>query len=361
LVDNGPQLLEKAVAEYRSNPAEFEAFIAKVRTEASKPLAEGEALPAAMAPHAAASAPVEDISAQICLEMTLLRANPPAYAQHLQAHLENYTSDDVYKASGGTLIKTKEGKAAVQEVIDELRGTDPLPEVQADAFLFKAARDHAADLATEGFLGHTGSDGSSTKVRIERHCQWTGTIGENIDYGNTDARDIVMHLLIDDGVPSRGHRKNLLNSGFLVAGAALGAHTTYRHACVVKLAGGTKVWWTVHDTLAYSPPPRCFLCALTPPHPHHPHFLSPKSFDDICRDDVNITVGSYEEMHLLEKPLNSIPGDTSALSTEIEAELGRGCKVTLMFKPSASEAVVEFQDSKSIRTMKMSWAQPAPA
>ena len=154
MVDNGPQLLEKVVAEYRTNPTEFEAFIAKVRTEASKPLTEGEAPPAAMAPDAAASALIEDISAQICLEMTLLRTNPPAYVQHLQAHLENYTSNDVYKASGGTLIKTKEGKAAVQEVIDELRGTDPLPECKADAFLFKAARDHAADLAAKGFLGH---------------------------------------------------------------------------------------------------------------------------------------------------------------------------------------------------------------
>jgi uncharacterized protein YkwD len=65
------------------------------------------------------------------------------------------------------------------------------------------------DLAVNSRTGHTGSDGSSVTDRISRHCsvRWV-THAENITYGNDSymARDAVIDLLIDDGVPSRGHR-----------------------------------------------------------------------------------------------------------------------------------------------------------
>jgi uncharacterized protein YkwD len=61
--------------------------------------------------------------------------------------------------------------------------------------------------------------------------------GENINYGNDDARRIVASLLIDDGVPSRGHRRNLLNGTFKFVGVSIGPHPVYGHMCVIDFAG----------------------------------------------------------------------------------------------------------------------------
>ena len=57
-----------------------------------------------------------------------------------------------------------------------------------------------------------------------------------INYGDETPRMTVIQLVIDDGVPGRGHRKNLFNPDFKVAGAAIGPHKTYGTMAVVDMA-----------------------------------------------------------------------------------------------------------------------------
>ena len=61
-------------------------------------------------------------------------------------------------------------------------------------------------------------------------------IGEVINYGPETARMTVIMLVIDDGVPDRGHRKNLFNPDFRTAGAAIGPHKGYGAMTVVDMA-----------------------------------------------------------------------------------------------------------------------------
>ena len=116
--------------------------------------------------------------------------------------------------------------------------------MSASSFLEMAAVDHQVDSSANNLIGHTGSDGSHTQDRISRHCAWKGSCGENVDYGNVRSRDIVIHLLIDDNVPDRGHRRNLLAPSFLAVGAVLGYHETYRCCCVMDFATSC-VSWTI--------------------------------------------------------------------------------------------------------------------
>jgi uncharacterized protein YkwD len=43
---------------------------------------------------------------------------------------------------------------------------------------------------------------------------------------------------VDDGVPSRGHRKNIYDAQFLVIGVATGKHPGIRTICVMDFTGG---------------------------------------------------------------------------------------------------------------------------
>ena len=142
----------------------------------------------------------------------------------------------IYVTSNGQRVQTQEGKLVVNECIAELSALSPLCPVEPSPLLEKAALDHSTDTANNNITGHNGTDGSSPFDRMNRYCRLDGVSGECVDYGNTDAADVLLALLIDDGVPSRGHRKNMCNPEYTLVGAAVGKHETYGSNCVVDLA-----------------------------------------------------------------------------------------------------------------------------
>jgi uncharacterized protein YkwD len=58
-------------------------------------------------------------------------------------------------------------------------------------------------------------------------------VGENIYYGPYTPLEIVIQLLIDDGIEDLGHRKNLLSPKFNSIGVAIKPHKTYEYNCVM--------------------------------------------------------------------------------------------------------------------------------
>ena len=169
-------------------------------------------------------------------EMNLARQNPALYATFVQ-ELRSRMSGNVLVLPGHTRVRTKEGTAALDDAIRFLKSAQPLPPLSFSPGMSRAAADHCADQADGGF-GHEGRDRSHAGQRIARYGNFSGGWAENISYGKASARDVVLALIIDDGLPARKHRKNIFNPIYNFAGAAFGRHARFGTMCSMDFAGG---------------------------------------------------------------------------------------------------------------------------
>ena len=178
-----------------------------------------------------------DVERQVIIEINMVRTDPAEYARSFLVPLRLYYRNSLLQYPGEMAILTHEGIRALDECIKELQVIKPLSSLTPKKGIAIAARDHARDQAITGATGHTGSDKSTLTDRLNRYGKWDISAGENINYGNGEARRIVTSLLIDDGEISRWHRINLLNGSFKFVGVAVGPHNVYRHMCVMDFAG----------------------------------------------------------------------------------------------------------------------------
>jgi uncharacterized protein YkwD len=180
------------------------------------------------------------IEKDVILEMNKVRTNPKKYAElYIQPRLRYYNGKN-YSVPGQITIVTQEGAAAVNNCITALGRASAVGVLTPEKGLSLAAKDHVTDQSRTGQTGHNGSDRSTPETRMKRYGTFSGswTLGENLDYGATTGKDIVCDLLIDDGVPNRGHRTNIMNKSFTQTGVSSGTHTQYRTSCAITYAHG---------------------------------------------------------------------------------------------------------------------------
>ncbi len=128
----------------------------------------------------------------------------------------------------------------VDEAITFLRRQPALPPLRWAEGLARSGAELVRAQAKSKETGH-GSGRMSMSRRIQRNGQWTIAIGEAISYGPYTAdrgRDVIAQLIVDDGVPSRGHRKTLYDNDYRLAGVSCGPHPIFATACVIDFAGG---------------------------------------------------------------------------------------------------------------------------
>jgi uncharacterized protein YkwD len=177
----------------------------------------------------------DDIEDAIVDEHNRARQDPQAYALQIEA-LRRQFDGNYIRFPGERSVITQEGVRAVDEAIEFLKNTMPLPALIAAEGMARAASDHVDDQGPSGATGHDGSDGSKPWDRVGRYGSWDVVVGENLSYGPDKAARVVMGLIIDDGVPDRGHRDNIFSDEYKFIGVACGPHKTFRTMCAVDYA-----------------------------------------------------------------------------------------------------------------------------
>jgi uncharacterized protein YkwD len=174
---------------------------------------------------------------QVLSEINLARTAPRYYAGLLR-DFRNRFRGKLYTQPGSSVrVVTSEGVKPVDEAIRFLSGLKPLPPLSWSDGLSSAAEELATDHGRNGAIGHMGERNRGVRERVETYGKWNKRLAENIGYGDSDPRGMVMQLIIDDGVPDRGHLKNIFSDAFTTAGVACGPHPQYGGMCVIDFAG----------------------------------------------------------------------------------------------------------------------------
>jgi uncharacterized protein YkwD len=187
-------------------------------------------------PSSAVAVPAHVTAEAIIHEMNLARQNPTFYAAIVEKTRQNY-SGAVCLLPGNIRLRTHEGVRALDDAIHFLRRAKPQPPLALSPGLCLAAADHCREQGG-GATGHYGSHGGDPGNRISRYGVVSQGWAENIAYGRHTAREIVLTLIVDDGVRGRGHRKNIFNPTYDVAGAAYGPHARFGSVCSIDFASG---------------------------------------------------------------------------------------------------------------------------
>ena len=232
-VVTAPQEAEPAEAE--PGPTEAE----PLAPAAADPVA-AEPEPAVILVSAGARRPqgMTDFEAELAATVNRMRRDPAWLAARLARLRKNYEGDYLNLPGVDAPILTSEGTAAVDEAIAAARRSRSRPELRLSPGLNRAARAHAVEIGRDGSLEHSGRDGSEPHERMGRHGKVTGLSGENIGTGYGDGEVMALSLYIDDGVPGRGHRRNLLEADFRVFGVGCARHGRYGSVCVLDFAAG---------------------------------------------------------------------------------------------------------------------------
>ncbi len=144
--------------------------------------------------------------------INLCRMNPMLY---LKTYLK-----DVYEK------KPAQRDEYEASLVEEFSKQKSLPPLKPDQVQFKSAKCHAIISGQRGYVGHARKDYPEGSI-----CNFRG---ECCSYGLSTAENIVKQLIVDDGVPSLGHR-HILMGGYTKIGVSLQPHNGYSWNCVLDL------------------------------------------------------------------------------------------------------------------------------
>jgi uncharacterized protein YkwD len=140
--------------------------------------------------------------------LNLIRSYPPLFAKTVLKKYpvlagNDYLADDTYY---------------FKSLVNMLLKQEPMQMLYPDNDCFVSAKSHAYQSGITGYVGH---ERKTRDAKLKKHYS-----GECCDYGHKDALDIVLSLLIDEGIPSLSHR-NICLSNYSKLGVSIQPHNKY--------------------------------------------------------------------------------------------------------------------------------------
>ena len=158
-----------------------------------------------------------DNEKQMIYYCNLARLNPKLFAQ---TYVQKYLDENNLESSW------------TKSLLRDLNKFKKMDVLHYDKSLYNCAKAHAESNGKKGLEGH-----QNYNQRFKKYASQFAYNGENCDYGNENALDVVMSLLIDEDVPGAGHRMNILDKNFKYIGVAYAKHKKHEHNVVMCFGG----------------------------------------------------------------------------------------------------------------------------
>ncbi len=139
--------------------------------------------------------------------LNLVRSYPQQFASTVLKNYPHYANSLYY-----------------QSLMDTLQKLNPVNLLIPNKNCYESAECHASSSGSKGYVGHDRQTDECKKARSYN--------GECCDYGRSNALEIVVELLIDEDVPSLGHRSICL-SNYKGVGVSIQPHTRYGENAVL--------------------------------------------------------------------------------------------------------------------------------
>lgn len=175
------------------------------------------------------------IEKAIVNEINQARNNPQSFIAYLEEY-KKYINGKMLSLPNRKGLVMIEGLPAIEDAISDLKKISKQNPFTVSNGLSKVARQQLADLQENPTLRHLGKDGSSLDMRMMKVGFSGGAIAENISYRVEEAREVILTMIIDDGLKSRSHRKNVFSPTFKLFGIACGPGKDNRTLCVAEFA-----------------------------------------------------------------------------------------------------------------------------
>ena len=188
-----------------------------------------------------------DIVKSILLAINKVRADPRSFLPVLRKYKELFIEDTV-TLSGFTFV-TKEGTDAVDNAIEFLQKQRPVKTLILDEQLSKCADQNLQKSLTTEFSFNPMVN--NVAKQLEDFCEWSGDLAVLFETNCLTSEDLLITLIVDDGLKNRPNRLCLFSTDIEFVGIAYNSQSLATEIIMVTSVRNYGAFYYDYSNLKY--------------------------------------------------------------------------------------------------------------